>query len=136
MLSNRQRSPNVVMLGLADVLAAELGKVLSEQAQAVYAERFSSASDCLGMIDTLQADLVFCSAERECYAPLVQAVKENRPGLPIVVVSRCGEVTEWLDALEAGASDYCAPPFESTQVRWILENALKSWALKSQVADA
>jgi DNA-binding NtrC family response regulator len=136
MLSNSQRSPNVVMLGLADVLAAELGKVLSEQARAVYAERFSSASHCLGLIDRVQADLVFCSAEPQCYAPLVQAIQEKRPGLPIVVVSRRGEVSEWLNALEAGVSDYCAPPFESIQVRWILEGALKSWALKSQVAAA
>ncbi|MBA3975971.1 MAG: hypothetical protein C0504_17330 [Candidatus Solibacter sp.] len=42
-------------------------------------------------------------------------------GKPIVVVSRAGEVAIWLDALEAGAADYCAPPFEPTQIRWILD---------------
>ena len=46
-------------------------------------------------------------------------------GKPIVVVSRSTDVSAWLDALEAGAADYCAPPFESTQLRWIIEALLQ-----------
>ena len=40
------------------------------------------------------------------------------------MVSRFPEVSEWLDAMDAGASDYCASPFEPAQVRWILESNL------------
>ena len=46
------------------------------------------------------------------------------PGKPIVVVSRSADVSTWLDALEAGAADYCAPPFEAIQIRWILDALL------------
>ncbi len=42
-------------------------------------------------------------------------------GLPVVVVSRLPEVEGWLDALEDGAADYCAAPFEPVQLRWLLD---------------
>lgn len=127
---------NTILFGLEDDLAAGLRREMSDQARAVYSFPFLAASECLALIDEARADLVFCAAEPERYRLLLDAVRLKKPGLPIVVVSRRGEVTEWLNALEAGASDYCAPPFESTQLRWILESALKSWALKSQIAAA
>ncbi len=44
--------------------------------------------------------------------------------LPVVVVSRLPEVSEWLDALDAGAADYCAAPFEHQHMSWLIESAL------------
>jgi len=52
-------------------------------------------------------------------------MKAERPGLPVVAVSRLPEVSAWLNALELGAADYCAPPFEPAQIHWILQSALK-----------
>jgi DNA-binding response OmpR family regulator len=43
------------------------------------------------------------------------------PHLPVIVVSRLPETDEWLDALEAGAADYCAAPFEIIHLRWLFE---------------
>ena len=31
---------------------------------------------------------------------------------------------QWLDALDAGASDYCGAPFERVQLHWILNSVL------------
>jgi DNA-binding NtrC family response regulator len=70
------------------------------------------------------ADMIFCASKPECFLPLQQFVRRHRPGVPIVVVSRCPEVSEWLDAIENGAADYCAAPFEASQIRWILESNL------------
>lgn len=42
----------------------------------------------------------------------------------MVVVSRVPEVNDWLDAMDAGAADYCAAPFEKEQLDWILESNL------------
>jgi DNA-binding NtrC family response regulator len=51
-------------------------------------------------------------------------VRRERPALPFVVVSRVPNTKEWLDALEAGATDYCAGPFGIRQIRWLMESAL------------
>lgn len=64
-----------------------------------------------------QADIVFCPSAR----PVLRQALSLYPDTPVVVVSRLPEVEGWLDALEEGAADYCAPPFETIQIRWLLE---------------
>jgi DNA-binding NtrC family response regulator len=44
------------------------------------------------------------------------------PGLPVIVVSPHSNVTEWLDALDGGAADYCSAPFELAHLGWILSS--------------
>ena len=34
------------------------------------------------------------------------------------------ETREWLDALDAGAVDYCAAPFEHQHMQWLINTAL------------
>ncbi len=64
-----------------------------------------------------QADIVFCPSARE----VLRQALALFPRTPVVVVSRLPEVEGWLDALEEGATDYCAPPFETIQLRWLLD---------------
>jgi hypothetical protein len=64
-----------------------------------------------------KADIVFCPSAR----PILREALALFPRTPVVVVSRLPEVEGWLDALEEGAADYCAPPFETIQIRWLLE---------------
>ncbi len=68
-----------------------------------------------------QAQIVFCDWDVDGF----DALKAQFGALPVVVVSRAPDMTGWLDALEAGASDYCAAPFESIQLRWILDAHLR-----------
>jgi len=72
----------------------------------------------------LDADIVFAGGEPKHYLSLLRKVREARPALPFVVVTRNPETTAWLDALEAGATDYCSAPFESRQIHWLMEAAL------------
>jgi DNA-binding NtrC family response regulator len=44
--------------------------------------------------------------------------------MPLVVVTRTAELSNWLDALEAGATDYCSAPFQAREMRWLVETAL------------
>jgi DNA-binding response OmpR family regulator len=74
--------------------------------------------------DFLEADIVFAGGDGKQYLPLLRRVREARPGLPFVVVTRVPETSEWLDALEAGATDYCAAPFELRQINWLMESAI------------
>jgi|WetSurMetagenome_2_1015567.scaffolds.fasta_scaffold739720_2 DNA-binding NtrC family response regulator len=64
--------------------------------------------------------VIFCSVSPS----ILQKALKRFPKLPVVVVSRLPEVRAWLDALEAGAADYCAAPFESIHLNWILSNQL------------
>lgn len=114
---------NIVLLGLDDMVAAELATALSQHHQRVHFHPFLPASQCVSLLEGLRADMVFCPAEVGRYKALLGAVNAKLPGLPVTVVSRRAEVSEWLDALDAGAWDYCSPPFESRPIRWILQKA-------------
>jgi DNA-binding NtrC family response regulator len=118
--------PTVVLVGLAEGLAEELGKALSREGCTVCFEPLLPRDLALGLIDRADADVVFCPAEPERYAPFLEAIKVERPGVPVVVFSRLPEVSAWLDALERGAVEYCAPRFESAQIHWVLQSALKA----------
>jgi len=115
----------IVLFGLDDSLASELRRVLVSQQQTVFSEPFLSARECVAMVRRLGAELIFCSSHGKRYPELLEAVSRFNPDLPVVVVSRVPETAEWLDAIEAGASDYCAAPFEAAHIQWILDSALK-----------
>lgn len=115
----------IALLGLSVEMAAQLGKVLSDLRQTVYMQCLPDTASSLSWLDEVHADLVFCAAAPDYYGPLLEAIKQQRPGLPLIVVSPWPDVSRWLDALQAGASDYCVPPFESAPIRWIVEGARK-----------
>jgi DNA-binding NtrC family response regulator len=115
----------ILLFGLEEGLGSELRGVLTNQQQSVYSEPFLAPPECLGVLDRIGADLIFCSSDRERYLALLEAIGRHKPDLPVVVVSRTPEVSEWLDAIEAGASDYCAAPFETSHIQWILDSTLK-----------
>ncbi len=101
---------NILLLGLQRELAAELLPPL--QSCGVTAKVVDGMRDVLGSFG-----IIFCGADVNLVAELRLAM----PQAAIVVVSRHPDVSVWLDSIEAGASDYCAAPFETAQVRWILE---------------
>lgn len=101
------RTPKALFLGLDETLANELRPVLT-------------ASSCEVTANPEDADIVFCSWQGDGFD---KASKRFRK-VPVVVVSRLPEVSNWLDALEAGAADYCAAPFEAVQMRWLLDTHL------------
>ena len=107
----------VLLLGLEGSLSNELNPVLEKLGQTVQIEPSTA-----GVLERTDANVVF--ADGGC----LHAVRDQRPELPVVVVSRLPEVRGWLDALEAGASDYCGAPFEPAQVRWVLDSSLRTGA--------
>jgi len=70
-----------------------------------------------------KADLIFCSSD----SPLLPRLL-RQDGAKVVVVSRDDRDAAWLQALDAGASDYLCAPFERIDVRWVLESQLGSVA--------
>jgi DNA-binding NtrC family response regulator len=107
---------HALLLGLTEDLAGELLAPLKScavKAQAV---------DGIGDVAESRVDIIFCGAD----VNLVSELRSAKPKAPIVVVSRLPEVSGWLDSIEAGATDYCAAPFENAQVRWIVESSMRA----------
>lgn len=111
-----------ILAGLDPVLAGQLSPVLAQLAIQV---QEAGSEDRNALSDT-ETGIVFCSSEPALRATVMDAVERSQPGLPVVVVSRLPQMSEWLDAMESGAADYCAAPFEPAQIRWILESNLRS----------
>jgi two-component system OmpR family response regulator len=109
----------VILVGLEQGTAGQIGRAL-----AVERHQIEQKPPNALLRDLFEADIVFAGGEPSQYIPLLRQVREARPGLPFVVVTRLPETNEWLDALEAGATDYCSAPFETRQIHWLMESAL------------
>ena len=70
------------------------------------------------------ADVVFAGGPPGQYLPLLHRLHARFPLRPFIVVTRLPESEEWIDALEAGATDYCSFPLSVGQLNWILDSAL------------
>jgi DNA-binding response OmpR family regulator len=106
----------VVLLALPEDLAAQLGRVLLAEAHQV-----SRRQSSVDVRSEVEPDVVFLYGDCPDFLPNLAALREAQPPLPVIVVTRLPDVGRWLDALDAGAADYCGAPFERVQVRWILE---------------
>jgi DNA-binding response OmpR family regulator len=116
-------SKTILLYGLDPTLERELSSVLRN-----FSVRTSHADE-LDSVDG--ADLIFCSAVGAQLRSVLEMArsKGDSPAPPVVVVSRLPEVSRWLDAMEAGANDYCAAPFELKQLGWILKSNLPSFEM-------
>jgi DNA-binding response OmpR family regulator len=109
----------VFLIGLEQATAAQISRAL-----AVERHKIEQKSQNIGARELMDVDIVFAGGDPSQYLPLLRRVRDERPSLPFVVVTRIPETSEWLDALEAGATDYCSSPFESRQIHWLMEAAL------------
>jgi len=80
-------------------------------------------------VDWSQYDLVFCPVTGNILQQVLSAAAAQMKKILVIAVSRLPEVQEWLDALELGAIDYFAPPFEQSQVRWLMQTHFPSGKL-------
>jgi len=104
--SNNVMAPRAVLIGLEPSIETELAASLRSASYAV--------SHGPGAPVPRGGGVVFC--------PRGAVFAEARlmfPDLPVVVVSRLPDTGEWLEALELGAADYIAAPFETVQMRWL-----------------
>jgi DNA-binding NtrC family response regulator len=83
----------------------------------------------LEAVDWSQYDVVFCPIAGNILQQVLTAAAGQMKKLLIIAVSRLPDVQEWLDALELGAIDYFAPPFEQSQVRWLMQTHFPSGKL-------
>lgn len=118
---------NVFLIGVEQTIAAQISRAL-----AVERHRIEQKAQHIEARALLEVDIVFAGGEPSEYLPLLRRVREQRPELPFVVVTRILDTTAWLDALEAGATDYCFYPFEKRQIQWIMESCASGPKVRSR----
>lgn len=109
----------IVLIGLEQTAAGQICRALSVERHQIHQQPPNPPIQ-----DLRDADMVFAGGEPARYLSLLRRVREAHPALPFVVVTRIAETKEWLDALEAGATDYCSAPIETRQIHWLMESAL------------
>lgn len=112
----------ILLFGLDPALAGELKSTLSDHEVVESGMAGSGAAQIAGAAP----DVVFCGSQRQCREAALRAVALSRPWTPVIVASRQPETSDWLDALEAGAVDYCSAPFEARQISWILDSSVRN----------
>lgn len=119
----------VILLGLPQDLANQLTSVLHAENHQV-SKKIYIRDLQRGRTPTV----VFVSGDSPEYPETLAALREIQPNVPVVVVTRMPETRQWLDALEAGAMDYCGAPFERVQVSWVMNSALSQAARQPAMA--
>jgi DNA-binding response OmpR family regulator len=105
----------IVMLGIPDDLAIALTCVLRHEPHQI------AAAPTLDDVRRSEPDVVFVTGDGPDFPHNISLLLEAMPSVPVVAVTRLPDSQRWVDALEAGARDYCGAPFETTQLRWIME---------------
>jgi DNA-binding response OmpR family regulator len=116
----------VLLTCMDESVAKDLTCVLAIEKHRIERRSLDSRVD-----DFLDADIVFAGDDEKQYVPVLRGVRQKRPALPFIVVTKTPDTSKWLDALEAGASDYCSAPFESRQIHWLMESILpRVWSAR------
>ena len=63
---------------------------------------------------------------------LLRFAKEHYPGLPVVILTAHGTVDTAVEALKQGAFDYLTKPFDHTEMRQVIDKALRTEAAKER----
>ena len=110
----------VTLLALPEDLERPLTQVLREEAHKVIRK--------LHLQDLRhgpKSAALFLSADDPDFRATLSQLRESHPKLPVIAVTRVPQTAHWLDALDAGANDYCGAPFERVQIRWILDSVIR-----------
>jgi DNA-binding response OmpR family regulator len=111
----------ITLFALPEDLERALARVLREEAHKVV--RKVHVQD---LRHGPKSDALFLSADHPDFRATLSQLRENHPELPVIAVTRVPETAHWLDALDAGATDYCGAPFERVQIRWILNSVIRT----------
>ncbi|HUQ91402.1 MAG TPA: hypothetical protein VM120_06960 [Bryobacteraceae bacterium] len=120
MRSRRTPPKKILVCELEVSLARELMAVLGIRSLGVDAEVCSGLAECKTKLQESNPELIFSSYSEDLMA-LIRSLDHGERPLPVIVVSRHPNAAQWIDAMEAGAADYCAAPFEIQQIRWLVD---------------
>jgi len=111
-----------LLIGLEPELASELERTLAQIGHPASRSEIEHVSD-LARVPALarRHDVIFCADQWSNVNSLVALLRSLGASTRVIVASRRAEESAWLEALEAGADDYCSTPFEAAQIRWAVQ---------------
>jgi len=116
---------SVLLLSSNEEATGQLRETLAREVELAAAW---TGEELFHLLETAQYDAFLCDWESlggRC-REVCREVKQLYPGLPIIVVSRCGGEQEWVEVLEAGCFDLIAAPYSVRQVLSVVEYAVAS----------
>ncbi|HVV44358.1 MAG TPA: hypothetical protein VHC72_04110 [Bryobacteraceae bacterium] len=119
----------VIFLRLDPRSAGQLGPLLAEDGHEIHVEKDNAP---IGLIRGSSA--VFLGGTAEGYLPVLRRLRALDANLCVVVIARAAETQDWLDAIEAGATDYWPAPFEPSQVRTLIAPAVEQKSIDIRAA--
>ena len=112
---------NITLLDLPEDVARPISEVLLRDRHTV-----TETAAAQGL---KQQAVVFVSGDQPQFRETIRSLKESNPDVRVIVATRLPDDRKWIDALEAGAADYCGAPFETFQLRWVLSSVCgPEWA--------
>jgi DNA-binding NtrC family response regulator len=112
----------VFLVGLDPATNAQISLALAERHH-----RVEERPEDLGPRDLLEADFIFAGGEPARYLPLLQRARSLRPTMPFIVIASVPATAEWLEALEAGATDYYSLPIDAGQLCGFVESVFPTF---------
>ena len=95
------------------------------------------ADDALNAVSTRRPNLVFLDiwlqGSRLDGLQLLEAIKQQHPDLPIVMISGHGNIETAVSAIKKGAYDFIEKPFKADRLVLVAERALENSRLKREV---
>lgn len=114
--------PRLLLMGLDPITSHSLEQALPHPSTTFSASIPTDVRSFLALLKQSQPDVLFCPARHRHLKEILQRASAQH--LPVVVVTRDPDAREWIDAMDAGASDYVAAPFHRDQILWVLQSSL------------
>jgi hypothetical protein len=107
---------NVFLIGLDRPIVDQISRVVEIERHTVREGPYS-----ITMRELEECGVVFAGGDSLLCLSLLRRVRQQMPRLPFVVVAKSAGTGAWLDALGAGATDYCCLPLERRQIQRLME---------------
>jgi two-component system nitrogen regulation response regulator NtrX len=99
----------------------------------------ADADAALGEISTRRPHLIFLDiwiqGSRLDGLQLLDAIKEQNPDLPVVMISGHGNIETAVSAIKRGAYDFIEKPFKSDRLLLVAERALETLRLRREIRE-
>lgn len=86
------------------------------------------------LIEKEDFDLLICDIKMPQISgmEILKYIKENKPDVPVIMITAYGSIKQAVEALRAGAMDYVVKPFDIEELKIIASQALENKRLKEE----
>ncbi|MBL8588039.1 MAG: sigma-54-dependent Fis family transcriptional regulator, partial [Methylobacteriaceae bacterium] len=111
--------------------------ILSDEGHATRVAR--NADEALASIEQRRPQLIFLDiwmqGSRLDGLQLLEVVKQQHPGVPVVMISGHGNIETAVSAIKLGAYDFIEKPFKADRLVLVADRALEASRLKREVSE-